>query len=81
VWSVVRSVVHAVEFVYCQTLGPRPTFRNGEDPVHVRLVRARGRRLAERYDEVMLRMQREGARVITYDWTRQRPEEVLECLR
>jgi energy-coupling factor transporter ATP-binding protein EcfA2 len=82
IWSMVRSVVHAVVFVYCRPPSDRirPTFRDGEDPEHVRGVLERSDALVNRYDDVMSRLSRMGVRIVGYDWTRQTVEEVARCV-
>ena len=82
VWSVVRSVVHAVVFVYCRPPDDaiRPTFRDGEDPGHAKGVLEKSDPLRRRYDEVMSRLSGMGARVVRYDRTRQTVEEVARCV-
>ncbi len=79
VWSVVRSLIHAVVFVYCRPPRDaiRPTFRDSEDPEHVRGVLERSEALGNRYDEVMSRMSRMGARVVCHDWTSQSVSSLL----
>jgi hypothetical protein len=81
-WQVVRAVAHAVVFVYCRppTHEVKPTFRPGEDPGHVLGVKSKLVELLGKYDEVMARVSAAGARVIRYDWTRQKPEELLSCV-
>lgn len=80
-WEVVRAVRESVVFVYCRPPDEAvsPTFREGEDPGHVRGVRERRGQLQARYDEVMARVSREGCRVVRYDRTRQTPREVMAC--
>ena len=82
VWDVVQSLVHAVVFVYCRPgqKSLQPTFRRGEDPLHVRAVTRKSRALVEQYDRVMAKLSSMGARVIRYDWTYQSPEEVARCV-
>lgn len=82
VWDLVRSIVHAVVFVYCRPPEKelRPMFREGEDPDHVRGVVEKSSALVNRYDDVMSRLVREGARVMKYDRTTQTPTEVLRCV-
>ncbi len=81
-WRLVRQVLHAVAFVYCRPPdgAVAPTFREGEDPTHVRGVVDNRARLLARYDEVMAKVSALGGRVVRYDWTRQSPEEVLSCV-
>ncbi len=81
-WSVVRSLLGVVTFVYCRPPDDsmRPTFRPGESPDHVAGVRARLRDLSARYDMVVSRLSREGARVLRYDWTMQTPEGLASCV-
>ncbi len=69
-WSVVRSVVGVVTFVYCRTGNPRPGRRPGESLDHIRSVEQNLERLRARYDEVFERMEADGARVLRFDWTR-----------
>ena len=81
-WKIVRSIVHAVTFIYCRpsrSEGPLE-FRDGEDPQHVRGVQERAAALVDRYEEVMVRLSKEGARVFRYDRFQQRPEEVIRCV-
>lgn len=82
VWKVVRSVLHAVTFVYCRppTKLLAPKFRLTEDEKHVEGVSNNLSQLADRYDLVMNRIAREGGRVFWYDWTHQNPEEVIQCV-
>lgn len=70
-WAAVRSVLHAVTFVYCRPplAYVQPTFRPEEDPVHVEGVKKRGYDLLVRYDRVMEEVSRIGGRVIRHDWT------------
>lgn len=81
-WDLLSSVIHAVTFVYCRPPFDllRPKFREGEDPDHVSGVKKNLGGLLERYDFVMTRVSRMGGRVIRYDYTRQTPPEVIECV-
>jgi hypothetical protein len=82
-WDVVRAVIHAVVFVYCR---PRKVpveslrFRGGEDRSHVQGVKEKYGELVERYDHVMSRVSALGGRVIRYNWERDNPSEVMECV-
>lgn len=80
-WNVVRSVAGAIKFVYCRPdeLDIRPSFRKGEDPKHVELVKSRGRLLLARYDEVVARMERTGCQVVRYDRSPGRIQEIFRC--
>lgn len=81
-WRITRSLSHAVVYVYCRP--PRtllmPSFRNEEDPDHVAGVLDRQDDLVDRYDEVMARLSREGARVIWYDRSRTTVKEIAACI-
>lgn len=82
VWKLVRSLVYAVTFIYCRP--PRDTiklvFRESEDPDHVQGVKSRSEALMDRYDIVMDRLSREGAKVLEYDRTTHSVEEVVRCV-
>jgi hypothetical protein len=81
-WQVAASLANAVTFVYCRppVHELRPTFRDSEDPDHVRGVRQRVVDLVDRYDRVMARLAATGATVVRYDRTAQGLGEVLECV-
>lgn len=83
IWWVVRSIVHAVKFVYCRPpeFALSLEFRTGESPSHVSQVKSNLGRLSRRYDEVFERLYREGAQVIRYDrMSGQTPSEVIRCV-
>lgn len=80
--NTVRSLLYSVIFVYCRPPGGaiRPTFRDSENPEHVKGVLDRADQLLGKYDSVMSWLVRNGAQVVRYDWTSQTPEEVLSCV-
>lgn len=78
-WDAVRAVSRTVKFVYCRPRRFSPTWREGEDPAHVRAVRGRHAALVDRYDLVMSEVRRIGSSVLYYDWQRDDVEEVARC--
>ncbi len=82
VWQAVDSVIYAVTFIYCKPPVEKidPSFRPSENYTHVRRVQERAIQLRARYDKVFIELVRRGAAVIYYDWTKQRIEELVECV-
>lgn len=80
-WNIVKSIVGSISFVYCRP--PRsmldPKRRTGESLDHTRLVERRLGAIADRYDEVMQRVEDLGGEVIVYDRTNMETGDVARC--
>ena len=79
-WDLVRAIVHATVFIYCRPRRFQYDFRPGESEEHVQGVREKHGAIVERYDYVMTRVSALGGRVVRYDWERDNPSEVMECV-
>jgi hypothetical protein len=76
-WDKLYSLRGVVTFVYCRTRRLRPTFRADEDRDFADQIMRNEKALAERYDVVMHRLERDaGARVVRYDWEHDNVAEV-----
>lgn len=70
IWSVVKSLIHAVTFIICRPPHLDPNIRVGEDLQHAEAVNDNLDALSERYDEVFEQLENLGAKVVEYDRTR-----------
>jgi len=79
-WQVVRSIRYAIAFVYCRPPTLLPKVRSEENPIHVSAVQQNLEALRQKYDQVMFQLDRLGARVVKYDYTRHSIEGVIQCV-
>lgn len=79
----VDSILHCVTIVYCRppyhVIAGNNVLKDGEDQDFARRVNENLDQIVRAYDRAMAALQRRGARVVYYDWTRNRPNEVLAC--
>lgn len=82
IWSVVGSILHAVTFVYCCTPLDhlRHSPREGEDVDHVMSVDEKMEEIYHAYRGIMAKISAMGGRVLSYDYTVNRPSDVSPCV-